>query len=364
MKRICAGASLLLVLAVPAPAHSENGYKLTSTTLDGGGGESRSPDDRFRLIGTIGQADAGKLEGGTYRLNGGFWGCQSSSPPVPEPLAQKDDEVGPISYKNRFISVTTSAADAGRGQAIRVRFVSLPPPFDIWNDEVFFVGKPHEVCENSGKGLETDPADCPAALPTDTFWAAPLLCEKDKELPHYMDWHGWCDKGTCVGGLKPNTTCAADDDCVEYVHLYHEGIVPSKMLTPSGPIDIPAVYHVQVLDYTCPDADIYYSSPPLVMQQAGWGDVCGPGPGGACKGVADGIVDVTNDVLGVLDKFANVNNLQKARADLEPNLLDFKINVAMDVLHCLAAFGGAPYPFAPKAADPCDNGLKLSREGE
>jgi hypothetical protein len=91
--------------------------------------------------------------------------------------------------------------------------------------------------------------------------------------------------------------------------------------------------------------------------QAKWGDVCGPGGGGACSGAADGTVDVTNDVLGVLDKFANVSRLQKARADLEPgdfgenNGPDFKVNVANDVLYCLEAFTGASYPFAP--GDPC-----------
>ncbi len=71
-------------------------------------------------------------------------------------------------------------------------------------------------------------------------------------------------------------------------------------------------------------------------------------------------------MLGVLDTFANVDNLQKARADLEPgddgasNGPDFKVNVANDVLYCLDAFTGAPYPFAP--GSPCVPGL--SREGD
>ncbi len=64
-------------------------------------------------------------------------------------------------------------------------------------------------------------------------------------------------------------------------------------------------------------------------------------------------VDLENDVLGVLDKFANVNDLQKSRADLEPgydgtnNAPDLKVTVANDVLFCLDAFTGAPYPFPP-----------------
>ncbi len=269
----------------------------------------------------------------------------------------------PVNIKNRFISLTTNALDAGVNKAMRLTFKSLPPPFDVWDNMVFFVGQPREVCENSGKGLETPAQDCPGALPTDTFWAAPLVC--DKGQAHYMDWHGWCNAGTCVGGLKSGTSCVTDDDCVEYVHIYHEGLIPS--LHP----DDPATYDIQVVDRTCDDQDEASYSVALTMIQSRWGDVCGPGPGGACSGASDGIVDVANDVLGVLDKFANLNNLQKARADLEPgdfneadnNGPDFKVNVANDVLFCLAAFTGSPYPFSP--GNPCfKNPLKLSRAGK
>ena len=120
------------------------------------------------------------------------------------------------------------------------------------------------------------------------------------------------------------------------------------------------IYDVQVIDSMCSlDTEVAYSVP-LTMTQSPWADVCGPGPDRACSGVADEIVDVANDVLGVLDKFANVNDLQKARADLEPgddganNGPDFKVNVANDVLFTLSAFGGAPYPFVP--GDPCNPG--------
>jgi hypothetical protein len=89
------------------------------------------------------------------------------------------------------------------------------------------------------------------------------------------------------------------------------------------------------------------------MTQSRWGDICGPGPGGACSAQADGVVDVTNDVLGVLDKFANLSDLQKVRADIEPRDLDMMVNVASDVLYTLSAFGGAPYPFVPSGGPPC-----------
>ena len=268
--------------------------------------------------------------------------CKPSSPPETEK---------PKSPSNRFLSI--KAGDPKQIQAIRVRFVSLPSPFNVWNGMDFWVGQPREACENSGKGLETDPVDCPASLPTVRFWAAPLVCEKAEA--HYMDWHGKCVVGTCVGGLKPGKACLVDDDCQVIVSLYNEGIVPSDFEKGS------AIYDIQVIDEQCPSESEEAYSIPLTMIQPRWGDVCGPGGGGACTGQADGIVDVTNDVLGVLDKFANVNNLQKVRADLEPNDdginngPDFKVNVANDVLYVLDAFTGRQYPASPK--DPCAPGL-------
>ncbi len=265
--------------------------------------------------------------------------CPVASQPAPELLKAQ------INAKNRYISIT--AGDPGRSQAIRVTFVTLPTPFEVWNGMTFFVGEPREVCENSGKGLETDPRDCPAALPTDTFWAAPLVCSKG--AAHSMEWSGYCNGGTCVGGLSDGKNCSVDEDCAETIHLYHEGIVPA------------GVYDVQVVDSACSLNNEADFSTPLTMVQAAWGDICGPGGGGACSQPADGVVDVQNDVLGVLDKFANVIDLQKTRADLEPgdfgqnNGPDFKVNVANDVLYCLDAFTGAPYPFSP--GDPCGAGL-------
>ena len=281
-------------------------------------------------------------------------GTRGESPQGATAAAAED----PVNVKNRFISI--KAADPGRIQAIRVRFVSLPPPFDVWNYENtgsdFFAGVPREACENSGKGLETAAEDCPDALPARTFWTAPLLC--GKETAHMMDWHGQCPpSGNCVGGLIEGEPCSVDDDCAEVVHLYHEGIVPS------------GVYDVQVVDPIgdqVAQPENCYSSP-LTMTQAKWGDVCGPSlVEGACTAVSDGIADVTNDVLGALDKFTNVSLLQKARADIGPgddginNGPDFMVDVAIDVLRALAAFTGVPYPYQP--GDPCEPGLAVARD--
>jgi hypothetical protein len=67
--------ALLLLTAVTAAAAA--GDTLSWWTADGGGGTS-SAAGGYSLSGSIGQADAGSLSGGDYRLQGGFWGVTSS----------------------------------------------------------------------------------------------------------------------------------------------------------------------------------------------------------------------------------------------------------------------------------------------
>jgi hypothetical protein len=47
-------------------------FSISRFTVDGGGGDSRG--GAFALDGTAGQPDAGRLEGGSFVLSGGFWG--------------------------------------------------------------------------------------------------------------------------------------------------------------------------------------------------------------------------------------------------------------------------------------------------
>ena len=47
-------------------------YEITRSTIDGGG-TMRSTGGDFELSGTIGQPDAGVMEGGGFTLSGGFW---------------------------------------------------------------------------------------------------------------------------------------------------------------------------------------------------------------------------------------------------------------------------------------------------
>jgi hypothetical protein len=62
----------------PASAQSGGTYDLTWSTIDGGGGMF-STGGTYELSGTIGQPDAGKLSGGIYTLNGGFWNAFANS---------------------------------------------------------------------------------------------------------------------------------------------------------------------------------------------------------------------------------------------------------------------------------------------
>lgn len=60
----------LLVLSFAAVAGAQN-YSIDWSTVDGGGGTSTG--GVFRVSGTIGQPDAGKMSGGNFTVDGGFW---------------------------------------------------------------------------------------------------------------------------------------------------------------------------------------------------------------------------------------------------------------------------------------------------
>jgi len=50
---------------------SARDYAINWYTVDGGGGVSSG--GQYRVAGTIGQPDAGRLAGGSFAINGGFW---------------------------------------------------------------------------------------------------------------------------------------------------------------------------------------------------------------------------------------------------------------------------------------------------
>src|SRR5258705_3751236 len=63
----------LVVLAVAAPALRAQNYSIDWFTIDGGGGASTG--GVYSVSGTIGQPDAGRMSGGSYTMDGGFWGA-------------------------------------------------------------------------------------------------------------------------------------------------------------------------------------------------------------------------------------------------------------------------------------------------
>jgi hypothetical protein len=68
---------LLLLLLLPTLAQSGGPYDLSWSTVDGGGG-TFSTGGSYILGGSIGQADAGSLSGGSYAVSGGFWLCMAA----------------------------------------------------------------------------------------------------------------------------------------------------------------------------------------------------------------------------------------------------------------------------------------------
>lgn len=72
-----------------ASASLSPGYDLTWYSIDGGGAMN-STGGSYSLAGSIGQPDAGALSGGSYTLNGGFWGGASINYNVYLPLTLKN----------------------------------------------------------------------------------------------------------------------------------------------------------------------------------------------------------------------------------------------------------------------------------
>ena len=83
-RTVMALAALLALLLLTSVALAQGGgpYDLSWSTVDGGG-HTFSTGGAYELGGTIGQPDAGCLEGGTYALCGGFWPGSGVEPGYP-----------------------------------------------------------------------------------------------------------------------------------------------------------------------------------------------------------------------------------------------------------------------------------------
>jgi hypothetical protein len=71
MRPRCSLWMVMLLLTLPLPGVAQP-YAIDWFTVDGGGGTSTN--GQFSLAGTIGQPDAGAMNGGMFALEGGFWG--------------------------------------------------------------------------------------------------------------------------------------------------------------------------------------------------------------------------------------------------------------------------------------------------
>jgi hypothetical protein len=73
---------LLLGACCATPARAQ--FAIDWFSLDGGGGTSSG--GAYVLSGTIGQADVGRMTGGAYSLEGGFWAIGSASEAPVRPM--------------------------------------------------------------------------------------------------------------------------------------------------------------------------------------------------------------------------------------------------------------------------------------
>lgn len=280
-----------------------------------------------------------------------FPSCDIILPPAK--LMTLDTPSGnPEVVMNRFLPIELPSRYVG-DFLIRVKAVSLPGAFSVWNGQTWWAGGPHKVCEKAG---QTGGTDCQAVPgqpkePRHYNWYAPLYCDQADAAADggFREWSGTCDGGTCSGGLEPGTACTTHDDCQLPVFLYHEGIVPSD---DNGS----AVYDVQTIWGDCSSLEEANFSRPLTIIQPKWGDLVGLGLSQCPRPVPDGEVGLT-DVLALLQKFSNTPcQIKKARGDLRglsSGVPDFRVDLS-DINAVLGAFGVHKFPFAPlDPNDPC-----------
>src|SRR4051794_35774860 len=96
---------LLAMLALPLLAGATSGMDLSWNTVDGGGG-TYSSGGTFSLGGTIGQPDAGAMSGGTFGVQGGFWGGDASAPALVGHVTWQGHPAQPNALQQMPITIT------------------------------------------------------------------------------------------------------------------------------------------------------------------------------------------------------------------------------------------------------------------
>ncbi len=221
-----------------------------------------------------------------------------------DPPTTPDGEAG--FEKNRYISFVPG--NPGEQIALRVNLTDLPDEFATYEGTHVWVGEPVEICENSGQA-EPPPEGCgPAWVPGGpalTMWSANLQATQ------------YCHDFGSVGLL----------------HVTDCEIVPG------------ATYTVQAIPCGVDSGVEGNYSDPLVIGTGSRGNICGPWDVDHWS-APDTSVDVTVDVTACLEKFKNSFGAPiKARANVDPNVPGWKVNISTDVTQILDAFKSQPYPF-------------------
>jgi hypothetical protein len=129
-------ACLCLMLFFCANAHAQ--YSIDWHTIDGGGGTSTG--SVYSVSGTIGQPDAGKMSGGNYTIEGGFWGIIAAvqTPGAPLLSITRSNTFAIVSWldtaanfrleNNGNLSITNGWATAPQARSTNAGIISVTVP--------------------------------------------------------------------------------------------------------------------------------------------------------------------------------------------------------------------------------------------
>jgi hypothetical protein len=123
---LAAGLFVVLSMVAAHPStslgQSGGGYDLRWNTIDGGGSTSAT-GGVYALGGTVGQADAGRIAGGSFVVNGGFWKpaeavmptatATRTMPPTPPPSLTATGTTVPSTTATQLPATLTPTSVAG-----------------------------------------------------------------------------------------------------------------------------------------------------------------------------------------------------------------------------------------------------------
>ena len=130
-------------LCLTVTARAQN-FSIDWSTIDGGGGTSTG--GVYAVSGTIGQPDAGKMSGGNYSINGGFWGIIAAiqTPGAPILTITRSNMFAIVSWSdtgmafrlenNNNLSLTNGWATASQTRSTNAGIISITAPASTGNN--------------------------------------------------------------------------------------------------------------------------------------------------------------------------------------------------------------------------------------